>query len=404
MKVLFVDVNYKNSSTGKIVYDLSEQLKQNGHQAKVLFGRGDDLKNESAYRVASVPEVYFHAFMTRVTGLVGMYSHFSTDKLIQEIKSFKPDVVHLHELHGYYINIKQVIEYLKVSNIPVVWTFHCEFMYTGKCGYAYDCEQWITECIKCPQLKEYPASLYFDFTNVMFNQKKEYMQDFINLNIVTPSKWLSDRVKLSFLKDKNLYVIHNGIDTTDIFYPRDVSHLTEKHSLKDKKVILAVAPDIMDERKGGDWILKLAERFDDSYRFIMIGLEEELKNPPKNIIAIGKTEDQVELAEYYSLADIFLICSKRENFPTTCLESLSCGTPIIGFDEGGTAETAPDGYGYFIPYGNLDSLESVVNKFYDKSLTFKSSIECRDFAVHNYSKEQMFASYLNLYQKINDKG
>ena len=404
MKVLFVDVNYKNSSTGKIVYDLSEQLKQNGHQAKVLFGRGADLNNESVYRVASVPEVYFHALMTRVTGLVGMYSHFSTDKLIQEIKSFKPDVVHLHELHGYYINIKQVIEYLKLSNIAVVWTFHCEFMYTGKCGYAYECDQWMTECIKCPQLKEYPASLYFDFTNFMFNQKKEYMQDFINLNIVTPSKWLSDRVKLSFLKDKNLSVIHNGIDTSDIFYPREVSHLIEKHSLKDKKVILAVAPDIMDERKGGDWILRLAERFDDSYRFIMIGLEEELKNPPKNIIAIGKTEDQVELAEYYSIADFLLLTSLKETFSLVTAESLACGTPVIGFDSGAPVEVAPSGYGYFVPYGNLDSLESGVNKFYDKSLTFKSSIECRDFAVYNYSKEQMFASYLNLYQKINDKG
>ena len=136
----------------------------------------------------------------------------------------------------------------------------------------------------------------------------------------------------------------------------------------------------------------------------MIGLEDDIENPPENVIGIKRTENQVELAEYYSLADIFLICSKRENFPTTCLESLSCGTPIIGFDEGGTAETAPNNYGYFVPYGDLNSLESLVQVFYDEKSTFKSPAECRDFAVSNYSKEQMYLKYLNVYQKINDKG
>ncbi len=404
MKVLFVDVNYKNSSTGKIVYDLSEQLKQNGHQAKVLFGRGVAIDNNSAHRIASVPEVYFDALMTRVTGLVGNHSHFSTNKLISEIESYEPDVVHLHELHGYYINIRQVIEYLKVRNIPVAWTFHCEFMYTGKCGYAYECEQWKTECIKCPQLKEYPASMYFDFTNFMFNQKKLYMDNFHNLEIVTPSKWLADRVKLSFLKDKNISVIHNGIDTTDIFYPRETEHLIKKHNLADKKIIVAVAPDIMNERKGGDWVLKLAARFDNSYRFIMIGLKDDIDNPPENVIGIKRTENQVELAEYYSISDLSLLTSLKETFSLVTAESLACGTPVIGFDSGAPVEVAPLGYGCFVPYGDIGALEVSIRKFYNKKLVFKDSLECRNFAISRYSKEQMYLDYFNVYQKINDKG
>jgi glycosyltransferase involved in cell wall biosynthesis len=233
----------------------------------------------------------------------------------------------------------------------------------------------------------------------MFNQKKNYMKDFHSLQIVSPSRWLDSRVRQSFLKNKILSVIHNGIDTKNIFYPRQSSHLISKYNLAGKKIILAVAPNIMDERKGGGWILKLAEQFGDEYSFIMIGLERELSNPPKNIISICRTDNQVNLAEYYSMADIFLICSKRENFPTTCLEALACGTPVIGFEEGGTAETAPTPYGHFVPYGDLNGLKRLIYGFYSGEVNYKSSQECRHFAVSNYSKESMYKSYLNLYKQ-----
>lgn len=403
MNILLIDVNYKNSSTGKIVFDLSEQLKKDGHQAKVLFGRGVKINTDAAMRIAPVWEVYLHALLTRLTGLVGFFSFWATKRMIKEIKRFNPDVVHLHELHGYYVNIKPVVEFLKKRNIPVVWTFHCEFMYTGKCGYSYECEQWKTECVKCPQVKEYPVSMYFDFTNLMFHQKKRYMQDFSNLEIVTPSKWLADRVRLSFLQNKSISVIHNGIDTTSVFYPRQAGHLIEKHRLENKKIILSVAPNIMDERKGGEWVLSLAKQFGDDYRFIMIGLEGELVNPPANVIPIKRTENQIELAEYYSLADLFIICSKRENFPTTCLESLACGTPVLGFNEGGTAETAPSPYGHFVPYGDLAAMKVHIDGFYSGDVEFKTPEACRDYAVKHYSKESMYSNYLKLFTDMSKR-
>lgn len=394
MNILLIDVNYKNSSTGKIVHDLAHELLRTGHKVKVLFGRGEKIDNDIALRVASTWEVYFHAFMTRLTGLVGVFSYFSTRRVISEIRKFKPDIVHLHELHGYYLNYSEIIDFLKKSKIPVVWTFHCEFSYTGKCGYAYDCEKWKSECSSCPQIKEYPASLYFDFTRYMFSRKKKDFLGFDNLTIITPSDWLAQRVKQSFLAKYDIKVVHNGIDTDTIFYPRNVS-------TSDQKVVLAVAPDIMSDRKGGGWVIELAKRFDDNIKFIMVGVVEpdSINDVPDNVVLIERTSNQDELATYYSKADLFLICSKRENFPTTCLEAISCGVPVVGFNEGGTAETAPGKLGCFVEYGDLDSLQQVINGYFSGQSSIDASL-CRPYAVNNYSKLAMCQKYLAIYSQL----
>ncbi len=396
MKILLIDVNYRYSSTGKIVHDLAQDLNRSGHIARVLFGRGEKLNNNNAVRVSSKLEVYFHAFMTRVTGLTGFFSYFATKKLMHEITKFSPDVIHLHELHGYYVNYSKVLNFIKENNYPVVWTFHCEFAYTGKCGYAYDCEKWKTECNSCPQIKEYPASLYFDFTRYMFNKKKSDFLNFKNIIFVTPSKWLAKRVKQSFLAMHDIRVVHNGIDTEKIFYPK---FGFQKKSDRSVKTIISVAPDIMSDRKGGKWIIELAKRFDDSFRFILVGVVGEIEDLPSNVVAINRTNNQSELADFYSSADLFLICSKRENFPTTCLESLACGTPVMGFDEGGTAETAPNGLGVFVPFGNLELLEYSVRRFFDGDISISSS-DCREFASKFYSKNTMFNNYISIYNEI----
>jgi putative colanic acid biosynthesis glycosyltransferase len=397
MKILLIDVNYKSSSTGKIVHDLAHELIRSGHEARVIFGRGENIDNGIAIRVARLWEVYFHALLTRLTGLVGFFSFFATRKMIKEIKNFKPDVIHLHELHGYYVNYSKVVRFLKTINIPVVWTFHCEFAYTGKCGYAYDCEKWKTECSACPQIKDYPSSLYFDFTRYMFHEKKKDFEGFDNLTIVTPSAWLARRVKLSFLSSYPVRVIHNGIDTQDIFYPR-----TSNLKTKSKTTVLAVAPDIMSERKGGQWILELAKRFSDDVVFVMVGVVGAVHDVPSNVRLVGRTSNQDELAGYYSDADMFLICSKRENFPTTCLEALSCGTPVMGFDEGGTAETAPGKLGCFVPFGDIDSLEIALNQYFSGHSQIDQK-ECRLFAEKNYSKQAMYSNYARLYSELLNK-
>lgn len=400
MKILIIDVNYKNSSTGKIVYDLYTDLINNGHSAAVCYGRGPKIRENNIYKFGIDVETYLHALLTRISGLTGIFSPFSTYKLIKYIKKYKPDVVHLHELHAYFVNHARVIKYLKKHNIKTIWTFHCEFMYTGNCGHSYECNKWKKECGKCPHLNDYPASLLLDFTKFMFKNKINEFKDFNNLKIITPSKWLAERVKESFLGKKDIMVINNGIDTDNVFYPRATQHLKIKHNINNEKIILAVAPDIMEPRKGGRNVLELAKRMRDSnVIFILIGVKDLNEKFDDNVIALGRTNNQDELAEYYSLADIFLICSMRENFPTTCIEALSCGTPIIGFDEGGTKETAPDGYGVFVPYMDFDSLEKYTRLMLNNQIPIKSNSECAKYGKDNYAKKKMLENYMMVYKE-----
>lgn len=401
MRVLLIDVNCKYSSTGKIVYDMFNDLNRNGHTARLCYGRGALVNEPNIYKLSSNIEVYAHAMLTRVTGLTGGFSPLATRNLIKLMDEFKPDVVHIHELHAYFVNIAPVMKYLKKNNIKTVWTFHCEFMYTGKCGHAYECEKWKTECGKCPQVKKYPSSLFFDFTNRMFNEKKKLFENFDNLTIVTPSRWLADRVKQSFLRNKDIRVIHNGIDTTSIFYQRPFEHLKRKHNINDEKIVLAVAPDLMSEQKGGRWVLELAKRFrNDRVKFILIGVDDLDDNFETNVITLGRTKNQHELAEYYSMADVFVICSKRENFPTTCLEAQCCGTPVCGFNTGGSRETSLDPRLGFVEYGDILNLAFEIKKILNSengNIRKERSINAKNM----YNNEHMAYEYKKLYLNIN---
>lgn len=402
MKILFIDVNCKYSSTGKIIYDLYTQCNEHGHEAAICYGRGPLVDEKNIYKFSSDIEVYFHALLTRITGLTGYYSYFATRNLINFIERFKPDVVHIHELHAYIVNILPLMEYLKEKNIKTVWTFHCEFMYTGKCGHAYECGKWKAECNQCPHLRDYPSSLFFDFTRKMFKDKKKAFEGFDNLTIVTPSQWLAGRVNQSFLSNKHLEVIHNGIDTENVFYPRPFDHLKKKHNLTDEKIILAVAPNLMSEAKGGRHVLELAKRMkNENMKFILIGVDDLSEKFDENVIALGRTENQRELAEYYSMADIFVICSLKENFPTTCVEAITCGTPVCGFDEGGTKETAPYGLGRFVKSGDIDALKEEIISILDNQEI--SSKDCEKYGQKAYSKVNMFKKYSLLYARKVEK-
>ncbi len=271
MKILLIDVNCKYSSTGKIVYDLYTNLRKEGHKAAICYGRGKSIKEPGIYKFGLDWETYLHAALSRVTGYNGCFSRFSTKRLIRYIDHFNPDIIHIHELHAYFVDIVPLISYIKKKKIQVVWTIHCEYMYTGKCGHAYDCEKWKTECGNCPYLRDYPKALFADRTKEMFRWKKKLLSD-LDMTIVCPSEWLAERVRQSFLKDKRIVVIHNGIDTS-IFHPVEADSLREELGIPEgNKVVLSVAPDIMSERKGGKWVLKLAERMEDEkVTFVLVG-------------------------------------------------------------------------------------------------------------------------------------
>lgn len=397
MRILLIDVNCKKNSTGKIVYDLYQCLKADGHEVAICYGRGDLVEEDNIFKFGIDIETNIHAGLSRMVGLNGYFSPISTKRLLNYIEKFNPDVVHIHEIHAYFVNFKPLLQYLNRKKIKVIWTFHCEYMYTGKCGYAYECESWKFECGQCPYVNEYPKSLFLDFTKKMFRDKKLLLTD-MDFTIVTPSNWLAERVRLSFLKDKKIVVVHNGIETNGIFYPRtfsEISRLKEKYVLTDKKIILAVAPNIMSERKGGTVVIEVSKRFrGENTHFVLVGTDTD-ESIEDNITFIKRTADQNELALWYSAADVFLICSKRENFPTTCLEAMCCGTPIVGIDAGGTKETAPPPFGTFCMMGDIDGLEKAIRNYLAVDKPAKA---IRDMGCRLYDKKVMYKSYLELYQ------
>lgn len=400
MKVLLIDVNCKNSSTGKIVYDIYSYLNQNDDEAVICYGRGKKMDEKGIFKFGLDWETYLHALLTRVTGFTGCYSFFSTRRLIGYIKKYKPDIVHIHELHAYFVNIKPLINFLKKNNIRTVHTLHCEFSYTGKCGYAEECEKWKTMCEKCSKVRYYPESLFFDWTKRMFIQKKKMFENFNDMLITTPSEWVTERAKNSFFGQHQIITVPNGIDA-DVFYPRETTQLRKKHGIDEtKKVVISVAPDIMSERKGGKYVLELAKmRECKDIVFILIGVNDLLEDVPDNVITLPKITDQQILAQYYSLADVFLLCSKKETFSLTCAEALCCGVPIAGFRCGAPETVFRSPYAKFVEHGALDQLMKAVIE--QMELTEKDVCQ---YGINNFSKEMMCKTYTMLYESIADKG
>lgn len=401
MRILYINVICKHGSTGKITYDLYTQCKDDGHEAVVCYGRGPKLEEPDVYKFGLDWETNVHALLTRLTGVNGCWSFFSTRRLLRFMDAFQPDVVHLHEPHAYFVNLQPLYDYFAKRNIPLVYTFHCEYAYTGKCGYAYDCEQWKTGCGNCPQVREYPASFFFDFTKQMFRRKQAQWEDLKKVVITTPSGWLADRVRCSFLKDRDIRVVYNGVDTKNVFYRRDTKSLREEHGLTDEKIVLTVAPKLMGERKGGRWVVQLAQQMkDENIKFIMVGIEDMSQKFPDNVIPIARTANQHKLAEYYSMADCFVICSDKETFSMTCAESLCCGTPIAGFCSGAPETVFLQPHAVFGTYGDLDELEKNVklqlNTAFDREKLAKEMQQL-------YSRDSMYENFMKIYKELTNE-
>lgn len=401
MRIMQIDVNFGASSTGKIVQDLRDGLIKRGHEVIAVYGRGEASTQPGVLKIASKAEVLFHVGMTRLTGWTGGYSPLATRKLKQVIDMFQPDMVHLHEMHGYYVNIEDTLHYLRDHGIPVVWTFHCEFMYTGKCGQSNECERWKTGCHHCPQLGVYPRSLFFDFTKQMYESKRKTLESISKLRLVAPSRWLARRISDSFLRERTVDVIYNGVDTEDTFYPRDRMAARARLGALTRHVVVSVAPGLMTPQKGGHWVLELARRMiDKNITFVMVGVEDGFTSELTNVIALPRTRDQQLLAEIYSSGDVFLLTSQKETASTVTSETLACGTPVVGFDCGGPLEVAPAGYGRWVKYGEIDELQRVLGEVLDGTLAMNTREQCREFGVQRYSRQRMVEQYLNIYQEM----
>lgn len=398
MKVVQINTfNYK--ATGSIMMNLHNSMQNNGIESYVVWGRGK--KSNSKYEISMEDYigVRIHGFFTRVFDLTGFLSIRATKKLIQQLKKIKPDIVHLHNLHGYYLNINLLFNYLKKEQIKVIWTLHDCWAFTGHCAYfeMIKCQKWKTGCYKCKQKNTYPSSEIFDNSKWNYKKKKELFSN-LNITIVTPSNWLANLVKESFMSNYSTKVINNGIDLS-IFKPVK-SNFKKENKIENKTIILGVASE-WTERKGLKDFIRLSEILPEKYKIVLIGLTaEQAKKVPESIIKIQRTNNVQELVEIYSAADVFFNPTYEDNYPTTNIEALSCGVPVYTYPAGGSSECLIDNRcGDIIPYGDFNTLITKLDRCKSKKETLKinsSKIRCE------LSKEKMINSYIDLYRSIGD--
>ncbi|MBZ4663250.1 MAG: glycosyl transferase [Caloramator sp.] len=396
MKVLQINSVCGVGSTGRIATDIHQILKEQGHESFIAYGRGEAKNCDNAIRIGNDVDVYKHVALTRLFDRHGFGSKKATIDFIKKIEELDPDVIHLHNIHGYYINIEVLFSYLKRSNKKIVWTLHDCWAFTGHCAYFdyVGCDKWKTGCYNCPQKNKYPQNIFIDSSGVNYEKKKELFTGIKNMTIVTPSKWLAGLVKESFLKEYEVKVIHNGIDL-NVFKPVDGSNFRKKYSIEDKFVILGVA-NIWDERKGLKYFIELSKMLDENYKIVLVGLnEKQLKNLPENIVGIKRTNNLNELVEIYSAADIFVNPTLEDNFPTVNLEALACGTPVITFNTGGSVECVDESCGVIVNKGDIKELQ-------EKIKTIKIKKDYCFIQAKKFDKKNKFNEYINMYKKDGD--
>lgn len=407
MKILQINTTVNSGSTGRIAEDIGKILLDLGHESYIAYGRGGNSSDSKLIKIGKRFDTYFHGFKTAVFDRHGFGSKKATRHLINEIEKIRPDVIGLHNIHGYYLNIELLFNYLKSQHIPVVWTLHDTWSFTGHCTF-YDsvgCEKWKTLCQQCPKKSMYPSSYLLDNSRNNFLDKKRIFNQLENLHLVTPSQWLHNAVKLSFLKSHSISVVHNGVDL-NIFKPAVHTELEGLYSafgfLKHKKIILGVA-NIWDKRKGLDDFIQLHSQLSEDFKIVLIGLSKtQLSNLPEGMLGITRTENVQELAEWYSLADVFVNPTYQDNFPTTNLEALACGTPVITYDTGGSPEAIDLVTGEIIKKGDIQSLKQVIEKWCTNN-SVETSKECRIRAKKYFNKEDRYKDYLALYEQVSKR-
>ncbi|MBP3391827.1 MAG: glycosyltransferase [Clostridia bacterium] len=399
MKVLQINVVYKTGSTGKIMYDIHNELCAKGIDSRVCYSRSMKATDHRECRVCRKAYSRINSVLNQISGSPYGGCFFSTRKLIRYIKEEQPDIVHLHCLNGSFVNIYKLIEFLKVGHYKTVLTLHAEFMYTGGCGYAFDCTKWAHDCCAgCEQFKAATGSLVFNRAKANLLRMIKAFEHFESLEVVGVSNWITNRaLKSAVFSGKRVQCVHNGINL-DAFAPigeEEKIELKEKLGIgPEKKVIITVNPRFNDPVKGGDIFVKLAHSLPDGYLAVLVGSQID----DEKIVSIPFVNNQKELAAYYSMADCFAMCSRTDNYPTVCIEANSCGTPVVAFDVGGVPETIGEGIGEVVPAFDIDKMiEKVVYWSNQKKDISRETIKAkRDYC----DKKRMADDYMRIYDQI----
>lgn len=403
MTLLQINTTANTSSTGRIAEDIGRVALASGNTSYIAYGvraRGSD---SELIRIGESWDQKMHALKTRMFDRHGFASKNATVRFVQKLDRIQPDIIHLHNLHGYYLHVGSLFNYLVRQKSPVIWTFHDCWPFTGHCTFFehYSCERWKTLCYDCPNIKGYPTSWWVDQSSRNYLEKKELFNAVRNLTIVTPSHWLANLVGQSFLQDHPIQVIHNGVDLERFYPDPDVGQLRLKMGIGNKKVILGVAS-IWDKRKGLADFVQLSERISEESMIVLVGLDvKQLAALPQNsrIKGIARTENMEELRKLYSLADVFVNPTYLDNFPNTNIEALACGTPVVTYRTGGSIEAVAVECGYVIEQGNLGELLEKIGIICQNGQEHYRGI-CRRRAIDHYDKNDRYKDYLHLYESL----
>jgi putative colanic acid biosynthesis glycosyltransferase len=399
--LLQIVVEGNTGSTGTIAETFGNFAIQAGWKSYIAHGRFPRPSSSEIIRIESKLGVLMHAIETRLFDRHGLGSRFATKRLIKKIINIKPDIIQLHHLHGYYINIKILFDFLSKANIPVVWTFHDCWSITGHCCHFdyVNCIKWLTKCYKCPQVSEYPASFFWDRSSENYWLKKRLFKSVPNLTIVSVSKWLNNIVECSFLSELKHAIIYNGIDIS-IFSSHPSSESVRKQiGIKDSFLIIGVAS-TWSKRKGLKDFITLSRLIDIQDTIVLIGLNNsQIKELPENVIGLERTENQTELSELYSAANVFINFSVEETFGLTTAEALSCGTPVIVYNSTACPEIVDSATGIVVNKHDIAGVIDAIELIKKNGKEFYSTA-CRRRAVNLFNKNDRFMDYMDLYRQL----
>ena len=384
-------------STGRIAEEIGKSIISNGWESYIAYGRGNCISESKLLPINSNLDLKLHALGSRLFDKEGLFSKKATNIFISKIKNFKPDIIHLHNLHGHYLNFKVLFEFIKDSNIPIVWTLHDCWPFTGHCPhYSFiGCDKWKSRCNHCPQLGMYPNSWFVDRSSNNFMDKFNSFRGVSNLHIIAVSKWLKNEISQSFLKDYPCDVIYNGLDLSIFKAVTAQSVKSDSYHYK----VLGVAND-WSERKGLNDFIRLRELLPSTFEIILVGLsEKQIKNLPSGILGFPRTPDIQTLIEFYSSADVYVNTSVEETLGMTSIEAQACGTPAIVYDSTACPETVTDGTGGVVKSRDLKSLAAKIQSICHKGKQSYSE-NCIKWVNENFNSRDAYDKYIEVYKKI----
>ncbi len=391
-KIVQINSTANWGSTGRIAENIGKLVIEAGWDSTIAFGRNNKASSSNLLRIGNKRDMIFHGIGSRLFDKHGLLSKSATEEFVKQLEKLNPDIIHLHNIHGYYLNFPVLFDFLKHWGGPVVWTLHDCWSFTGHCAFFENlgCEKWEHGCHDCQGLRKYPVSVFSDNSKSNYEKKRKAFLNCPNLTLVPVSDWLGNLIKKSILKEYPVKIIKNGIDIS-LFRPKS----NVKNS---RRNILGVAS-VWEKRKGLEDFKELRALLPKEYQITLVGLtESQIKTLPEGIRGISRTESIEELVTLYSESDLLVNPTYEDTFPTVNLEAIACGTPVLTYRTGGSPETIDEKTGRVVDRGDINGLAAMVRRMCNEERLDTQA--CRERAERLYDSRETFRRYIELYNTL----